>query len=101
MAHYFIASYDVTNQEKYQNEYIPAVIPLLMKHGGQVLVADYDVEVLVGSPAKSKIVLKFENEETAKSWYNDPDYSPVKKIRYDSSTNTIELFAKEFVPPSQ
>jgi uncharacterized protein (DUF1330 family) len=46
-------------------------------------------------------VLKFESEQAALAWYNDPDYAPVKKIRLDSSANGTLVLAKEFsLPPA-
>tara|TARA_Y100001960_G_C14104670_1_gene554583 strand:+ start:208 stop:357 length:150 start_codon:yes stop_codon:yes gene_type:complete len=47
------------------------------------------------------VVLRFESEEAAMAWYNDPDYGPVKKIRGDSSANGTVVLAKQFVPPSE
>ena len=47
------------------------------------------------------VVLRFESEEAAMAWYNDPDYGPVKKIRVDSSANGTVVLAKQFVPPSE
>lgn len=46
------------------------------------------------------MVLRFESEETALGWYNDPAYKPVKKIRLDSCDNHSVVLAKKFVPPS-
>ena len=45
--------------------------------------------------------LKFESEEAAMNWYNDPDYEPVKKIRLDSTKNGTAVLAKQFVMPSE
>ncbi len=101
MAHYFTASYDITDKDKYENEYIAAVIPLLIKHGGQVLVADYETEAIEGTTCSANIVLKFADEDSAKAWYNDPDYEPVKQIRFDATSNGSAAFVKEFVPPTQ
>jgi uncharacterized protein (DUF1330 family) len=47
------------------------------------------------------VVLKFESEEAAMNWYNDPDYAPVKKIRLDSTENGTAILAKQFVMPSE
>ncbi len=47
-----------------------------------------------------QVVLKFASEEAALNWYNDPDYAPVKKIRLDSTANTVACLTKEFVLPT-
>ena len=98
MAAYIIATYSINNPQGYEG-YVPGVIPLLQKHGAEILVADYESEELEGPAHKVTVVLRFESEEAARAWYNDPDYDPVRKIRLDSSTGTLVL-AKEFVMPS-
>lgn len=98
MAAYMIAMYDIVDPDGYEG-YVPGVIPLLQKHGAQVLVADYDARPIEGPGRGVCVVLKFESEAAALTWYNDPAYGPVKKIRVDSSANTNILLAKEFVQP--
>ena len=99
MAAYIIVSYDVTDPQKYA-DYVPGVIHLLMKHGAEVLVADYETKSLEGEARGVHVVLKFASEEAAMNWYNDPDYAPIKKIRLGSTANTVACLAKEFVPPT-
>jgi uncharacterized protein (DUF1330 family) len=47
------------------------------------------------------VVIRFESEETAMDWYNDPAYGPVKKIRFDTTSNGTAVLAKEFIPPTE
>ncbi|MCB0713867.1 MAG: DUF1330 domain-containing protein [Ignavibacteriae bacterium] len=98
MAAYVVATYTINDPEGY-GPYVPGVIPLLQKHGAEILAADYETKVLEGSADTVTVILKFESEEAAESWYNDPDYVPVKQVRLDSSTGSVVL-AKEFVMPS-
>ncbi len=100
MSVYIIASYDIEDLEEYEG-YVPGVRPLLQKHGAEVLVADYEAKTIEGQGRGVNVVLKFEAEAAAMSWYNDPDYGPVKKIRLDSTTNGTLILAKQFVPPSE
>jgi uncharacterized protein (DUF1330 family) len=100
MSVYFIASYDIQDPEGYQN-YVPGVIPLLQKHGAEVLVADYEAKPIEGSPSRVNVVLRFESEEAAMRWYNDPDYVPVRQIRFDSTANGAAVLAQGFVPPAE
>ena len=100
MAVYFIASYDIDDPQGYE-AYVPGVVPLLQKHGAQILVADYEAKTIEGQACGVNVVLRFETEEAAMNWYNDPDYGPVKQIRLASTSNGTALLAKEFVPPSQ
>ena len=100
MSVYIIASYDIEDPAVYEG-YVPGVLPLLQKHGVEILVADYEVKTLEGQGRGVNVVLKFESEEAAMNWYNDPDYEPVKKIRLDSTKNGTAVLAKQFVPPSE
>ena len=99
MAAYIIASYDIDDPEGYEG-YVPGVIPLLQKHGAEVLVADYDAQSIEGQARGVNVVLRFESEEAALGWYNDPAYGSVKQIRLGSTSNGTVFLAKEFVPPS-
>lgn len=99
MSVYIIASYDITDPKGYEG-YVPGVVPLLQKHGAEVLVADYEAEALEGHAHGVNVVLRFPSEEAARKWYNDPDYGPVKQIRLNSTQNGSAVLAKEFMAPS-
>ena len=99
MAAYILASYDIDDPAGYE-AYVPAVIPLLQKHGAEVVVADYDVQSIEGTARKANVVLRFESEEAAMGWYNDPDYGPAKDIRLAATSNATMILAKQFVMPS-
>ncbi len=99
MAAYIIGSYDIVDPKGYEG-YVPGVLPLLEKHGAEILVAEFDAQALEGDRRSVYCVLRFESEEAALSWYNDPAYEPVRKIRISSSDNKNMALAKQFVPPS-
>ena len=98
-AAYLVVSYDVSDPEGFE-PYTAGVIPLLAKHGAEVLVADYETEPLEGSDGATTIVLKFESEEAARGFYDDPDYAPVRQIRLDNTSNGRMVLVKEFVMPT-
>ncbi len=98
MSAYLIASYDIEDPETYES-YVPAVVPLLEKHGAEILVADYDAKPIEGDGRGVNIVLKFDSEAAALNWYNDPDYQQVKQIRLDSTKNGSLILARHFVAP--
>ncbi len=100
MSVYFIVSFDIDDPKAYES-YVPGVIPLLQKHGAEILVADYEATSIEGEGRGVNVVLRFESEEAAMKWYNDPDYEPVKKIRLDTTSNGTAVLAKQFVPPSR
>ena len=88
----------ITDPDGYEG-YVPGVLPLLQKHNAEILVADYEAETLEGQGCGVNVVLKFDSEEAARNWYNDPDYGPVKQIRFNSTDNGTAVLAKEFVMP--
>ena len=97
MSAYIIASYDIEDPKGYE-DYLPGVRPLLAKHGAEVLVADYDARALEGDRRSVYVVLRFPSEEAALAWYHDPDYGPVKKIRFASCNNENLVLAKPSTP---
>lgn len=99
MSAYIIASYDVVDEQAYAG-YVPGVGPLLAKHGVEVLVADRNARALEGDAHSMYVVLRFESDEAALAWYNDPEYAPVRKIRLDASNNGNVVLANQFEPPS-
>ena len=98
MSAYILASYDVVDPGKYK-DYVPGVMPLLTKHGAEVLVADSDARALEGDRRGVYVVLRFASEAAALAWYNDPDYAPVRKLRLDASANGNMVLAKGFTLP--
>ena len=100
MTAYVIASYDVTDGERYQ-DYVAKVAPLLASHGGELLVADAEAHCFEGEQRTVHVLCRFETEEAALGWYHDPAYAPVRQIRFDSSANGSLVIAKGFVPPDE
>jgi uncharacterized protein (DUF1330 family) len=99
LAAYIICSYDIVDPKGYE-PYIPGVVPLLQKHGAEVLVANYDAQLLEGEKRGVYVVLRFESEEAALAWYNDPAYAAVRKFRLNSSRNGSMALASQFIPPT-
>lgn len=93
MAAYIIVSYDIVDPKGYEG-YVPGVIPLLAKHGAEILVADFNAQPLEGEKRGVYVVLKFASEAAALNWYNDPDYEPIKKMRFASCNNGNMVLAK-------
>jgi uncharacterized protein (DUF1330 family) len=96
---YVIVSYDIVDREVYTS-YVDRAVPILAKHGGELLVADADARPLEGKPRSVHVVLRFASEEAALTWYHDPAYVAVKRIRVAACDNTSMVLAKEHVPPA-
>jgi uncharacterized protein (DUF1330 family) len=97
MAAFLVANYRITNAESY-GAYPPAVLPTLASHGVEVLVADYESEVVEGQPSSVTIVLKFASKEAARAWYDSPEYQAIVHLRTDNSEGFL-VFADGFVMP--
>ncbi len=97
MAAYVIANYTVTDPEGYEH-YPQAVLPTLMQHRAEVLVSDYELDVLEGEPARILTVLKFGSKAEARSWYESEEYQAVRSMRADNSDGYVVL-ADEFELP--
>ena len=77
MAAYFIAQYTVNDPELYA-EYSAGAGPTLAKHGAELVSFDVAAETIEGTaPGPQTVVIKFEDAEKAKAWYNSDDYQAV------------------------
>ncbi len=99
MAAYFILTHTITDLERYQEEYVPQVLPFIAKYNGEIVVASFDAEPLQGDPAKGVVVLRFPTEQAVRDFVNDPEYKPVKELRLESTTNANAVLAPEFQMP--
>jgi uncharacterized protein (DUF1330 family) len=77
MAAYFIAQYVVNDPGLYQ-EYQAGAGPTLAKYGGELVAFDVAAESMEGSaPGPQTVIIKFEDTDAAKKWYNSDDYQAV------------------------
>lgn len=100
MSAYFILTQTIDDLDEFRQSYIPKVFPILLKHGGEVLVADFAAEPLEGEPAKGAVVIRFPSKQAILDFENDPEYQPTKKIRHDLTSNANAVMADEFALPS-
>jgi len=98
MAAYLVLMHEVDDVDRYRNEYVPAVMPLLRKHDAEVLVAGFDAEAAEGEPPNSTVVIRFADVEAVWGFLNDPDYQPVKEIRLSATSRGQMVVAPEFTP---
>ncbi|MEM1096098.1 MAG: DUF1330 domain-containing protein [Bacteroidota bacterium] len=99
MSVYFIATYNIDNQEEY-GRYVQSVVPQLLASGGEVLVADYEATSLEGEKTHAYVVLGFDSEETFRGWYEAPEYAPLKELRLGVTSKHMAVLAKQFVMPT-
>src|SRR5262249_36638645 len=99
MSAYFVLTHTITDPQKFRQEYIPAAMPFLTKHKGEVVVAEFEAKPLEGAPAKGVVVLRFPSEQAIRDFLTDPGYQPVKQIRMSVTANGNAVMAPEFTMP--
>jgi uncharacterized protein (DUF1330 family) len=90
MAAYVISSYQVINREPWLAYPGPAVASI-RAHGGEVLAADLGTEVLEGTAPPITVIIKFENKEAARAWYESSDYQALAPLRQDNAVGCLIL----------
>lgn len=100
-AYMFIKS-RVTDREQYL-KYVEAAQPLAATYGRKFLVMSQPVEVLEGSPEQwgeyFLLVSEWPSAETAREFWNSPEYAAVRKLREGAGEVHVVL-AEPLTPPS-
>ena len=89
MAAYVIADVEVTNPEAYE-EYRPHVPATIEKYGGKYVVRGGTVDTVEGiwSPQRL-VVIEFPSMELAKKWYDSPEYTEIRGIRFRNAKSNV------------
>jgi uncharacterized protein (DUF1330 family) len=79
---YIVANFVVDDADTYRI-YEKGFFPILKRHGGEFFTFDDQSDTLEGpNPIEGRIVLfKFPDEESARAWYDDPDYQALSEHR--------------------
>ncbi|MCE9658446.1 MAG: DUF1330 domain-containing protein [Burkholderiales bacterium] len=97
MAAYLIAELEVTNPAGFE-EYRALVPAVIAAYGGKYLARGGACEVLEGGgPARRRVVLAFDSMQSLKTFWDSPEYLPLRALRERHSTANI--VAVEGVPP--
>lgn len=92
MSVYVIGQLDVFDREAYQ-AYLDGFMPSFIRHGGELLATSAQpTEILEGSWAHPKTVLmRFPDAESARAWYDDPEYRALAEIRHRTARTNLVL----------
>ena len=97
MAAYMIFTHTVTDADTLNNDYLPKAVDTLGPYAPEVVVVDENIEIIEGDSGHTRtVVLKFKDRDTAKSWYNSPEYQAIINLRLDSITGTHAVLCDEF-----
>lgn len=81
MSAYVIAQIDVTDPDAYET-YKTLAPAAIEKHGGRYIARGGALEVLEGNNDMPRnVILEFPDMETARTWYNSPEYGAAKDAR--------------------
>ena len=83
MAYYMVANYTVKDKDMYE-EYRQGVRPTLMQYGAKIIAVDHAPNDIEGESGHTLVILEFESEEAAMTWYNSPEYQAVVNLRIDA-----------------
>ena len=67
---YFIASYDITDPDRYERDYVPGVVATLAAVGGEVIVASGSTIQIEGAAPGHTVVVRFPSEQAFRGWYD-------------------------------
>lgn len=98
MAAYLVLMQQVDDTDRYRAEYVPRVMPLLRKHDGDLLVGGFEAEAAEGEPPNSTVVIRFPDATAAWGFLDDPEYEPVKALRFSITSRGQAVVARELVP---
>jgi uncharacterized protein (DUF1330 family) len=84
---YYVSTDDITDPERFEEEYLPGAMPLFMAAGAELLVIDMDTEQLEGDSPGRTVAMRFPSEEASRGRYESEEYVLVRKIRMASTAN--------------
>ena len=90
MAAYMVFNYRITDHDAYK-AYLGKVADTLNAHGAEIVVADFESEVIEGDAGHVTVVLRFASKDAAKGWFDSPEYQEIIGLRTGNSTGIAVL----------
>jgi uncharacterized protein (DUF1330 family) len=86
---YLIVDNEITDTNTY-DEYRRQVVPLVARFGGRFLVRGGPISPLEGNwKPRRLVVLEFPTMDALQTWYQSPEYAPLRAMRQSASTGSI------------
>jgi uncharacterized protein (DUF1330 family) len=93
MSAYLVLQSTVKDEEQYQ-KYAQTVWPLMVRFGARLVARRAKVEVLEGAHDQRPMsMFEFPDMKAIHSFWNSPDYVPIKKLREDAANLTVWAFS--------
>ena len=89
MVAYLIGQLDVTDEEAFA-KYREQVPETIAQYGGRYLARGGAVEAIEGKLNRSRlVVIEFPSTTAAKTWWDSPEYAPLRALRQSASEADI------------
>jgi len=91
MSAYVIVNNSPKDPEKLK-EYGSQAGPLVKAYGGELIISGAVTDVLHGSNDHGRcVILRFDNAEAAKTWYNSPEYQAIIPTRNEGTDSDFYI----------
>ena len=92
MSVYVVGQLNIRNPEAYE-AYLDGFTLIFERYDGELLAtSQQETEILEGTWAMPRTVLmRFPDAETARAWYNDPDYQKLAGIRRRNADTNLAI----------
>ena len=77
---YMVAINEVSDQERYANEYVSPAQKSVRDHGGEDIAAGPGTPLAENLPRGPVVILRWESMEALENWRNSPDFQAALKI---------------------
>jgi uncharacterized protein (DUF1330 family) len=77
---YMVAINEVSDQERYANEYVSPAQKSVRDHGGEYIAAGPGTQIAGNLPRGPVVILRWESTEALERWRNSPDFQAALKI---------------------
>ena len=95
MPAYVIGEVEITKPDA-MKAYGPLIAHAVEKFGGRYLARGAKPHVLEGGPAHNVLIIEFADADTARRWYDSPEYAAAKAVRAGAS-NLRLIVVEDFV----
>jgi uncharacterized protein (DUF1330 family) len=77
---YMVAINEISNQEGYTKQYLPAAQKTLKEHGGVYVAAGPGTQIDGSFPKGRVVILRWESMEALNGWRHSPEYEAIRKV---------------------
>lgn len=91
MSAYVVAHLHFTDRDRYR-DYEAGFGDVFARFGGELVAVDDAATTLEGDETYGRVVIaRFADTDTARAWYESPEYQALAAIRQEASAGTITL----------